>query len=64
MRDTEKKELISILLESPLYFTLSVTERHALLTRLIESYLSFHCDQDEGIEVGYEASWNGIINSP
>ncbi len=64
MRNTEKKELISILLESPLYFTLSVIERHALLTRLIESYLSFHWDQDEGIDVGYEASWSGIINSP
>ncbi len=64
MRDKEKKELISILMESPMYLTLSLIERQALLKRLIESYLSFHCDQDEGIEVGYEASWSVIINSP
>lgn len=62
MSNTEKKKLISILMESPMYFTLSVNERHALLTSLIESYPSFHCDQDEGIEVGYEASWRGVIN--
>jgi hypothetical protein len=38
MRGDKKKELISILMESSLYITLSVRERHSLLIRLEESY--------------------------
>jgi len=38
MSGDKTKKLISVLMESPLYMTLSVKERHALLIRLEESY--------------------------
>jgi hypothetical protein len=38
MSGDKTKELISILMESSLYMTLSVRERHSLLVRLEESY--------------------------
>lgn len=38
MSGDKTKELISILMESPLYMTLSVKERHSLLVRLEKSY--------------------------
>lgn len=53
--------LISILMESPLYFTLSVEERHSLMERL-ESYSSlFEDNKDEVTEVGYESSREGLF---
>ncbi len=53
--------LVSILMESPLYMTLSLEERQSLLTRLLESYpfLSESCEEET--EIGYEASWSGLI---
>jgi hypothetical protein len=53
------KDLVAILMESPLYMTLSVSERHSLLASLTESY-PFLIDDDEDEEVGYESSWAGI----
>lgn len=55
------KHLISILMESPLYLTLSVGERRSLLASLTESY-PFLADADEEEEVGYESSWAGIVH--
>jgi hypothetical protein len=52
--------LVSILMESPLYMTLSLDERQSLLSRLLESY-PFLTECEEETEIGYEASWNGII---
>jgi hypothetical protein len=48
MRGGKAKELISILMESPLYMTLSVEERHSLLVRLEESYPN--ACEDDGTE--------------
>jgi len=45
MSGDKTKELISILMESPLYMTLSVEERHSLLVRLEESYPNA-CEDD------------------
>jgi hypothetical protein len=53
--------LVSILMESPLYMTLSLDERQSLLTRLLESYPFLTECGDEDAEIGYEASWNGMI---
>ncbi|HYA26907.1 MAG TPA: hypothetical protein VEE82_02815 [Thermodesulfovibrionales bacterium] len=55
------KHLISILMESPLYLTLPVSERRSLLASLTESYPFLAEDEEE--EVGYESSWAGIINT-
>lgn len=57
------KRLISILMESPLYQTLSVKERQSLLTNLGESYPSLVDISSEEIHVGYESSWSGIIQN-
>lgn len=57
------KKLISILMESPLYLTLSVEERLSLLTRLEGSYPLLFEDKDDEIEIGYESSWAGIIHT-
>lgn len=56
------KQLISILMDSPLYMTLSVSERRSLVTNLAESY-PFLLDGDEEEFVGYESSWAGIVNT-
>jgi hypothetical protein len=53
--------LVSILMESPLYMTLSLEERQTLLTRLLESYPFLSECTDEEMELGYEAGWTGVI---
>lgn len=58
----ETKKLLSILMESPLYLTLSLKERRSLLTRVAKSYPFIIADKDEETEVGYESSWAGIIH--
>lgn len=58
------QELISILMESPLYATLSVQERRSLVSRLVESYPVLREGIDEDYEIGYESSWAGIIGKP
>jgi len=50
------KNLISILMESPLYLTLPVKERHSLLMRLTESYPFLTDGEEEKIERGCESS--------
>jgi len=47
MHEREAKNFISILMDSPLYLTLSLEERKALLERLAESYPSFQGETDE-----------------
>ena len=64
MGSRRTRELISILMESPLYATLSVKERHSLVTRLVESYPVLSDVMDEESEIGYESSWAGIIRNP
>jgi hypothetical protein len=44
MNESQKKKFLSILMESPLYMTLSLEERRSLLERLAESY---PCFEDE-----------------
>lgn len=46
-RDHDRK-FISILMESPLYMTLSLKERQSLLARLAESYPLLDGKQEEG----------------
>jgi hypothetical protein len=53
--------LVVILMESPLYMTLSLNERKSLISRLLESYpFLTECNDDE-MEMGYEASWQAIF---
>ena len=64
--DAQKTQfLLSILMESPLYMTLSVKERHSLLARLESSYPSLFLargiDRADEDTVGYESSWAGIF---
>jgi hypothetical protein len=44
------RKLISILMESPLYMTLSLSERQSLLERLTQSYPHFDEEDDTGKE--------------
>ncbi len=55
MRGDRTKELISILMESSLYMTLSVKERHALLVRLEKSYLIASESGRIESDTGYDA---------
>lgn len=55
------RKLISILMESPLYQTLSIRERYSLMIDLGESYPSLVDAPVEEMHVGYESSWTGII---
>jgi hypothetical protein len=44
------RTLISILMESPLYMTLSLSERRSLLERLSSSYPHFDDEEETGQE--------------
>jgi hypothetical protein len=61
MATHRRSGLVSILMESPLYMTLSMEERQSLLTRLLESYPFLSECAEEETEIGYEASWNGVL---
>ncbi len=52
--DHEMRKLISILMESPLYMTLSLIERQSLLERLTKSYPHFDEEEDSGDEENLE----------
>jgi hypothetical protein len=54
MHDHEMRKLISILMESPLYMTLSLAERKSLLERLTQSYPHFDDEEDAGKEEDFE----------
>ena len=60
MPNHKMKDLVSILMESPLYLTLSTEERLSLITRLAGSYSFLFEDRDDEMEIGYESSWTGI----
>lgn len=47
MHEHETRQFVSILMESPLYMTLSLKERKSLLERLAESYPTFEGEADE-----------------
>ena len=47
MSDSIEKAFISILMELPFYFTLSVKERHLLLSRLTEYYQTLVTEFDK-----------------
>ncbi len=61
MSRQKARKIVSILMESPLYTTLSVEERSALVARIEESYPLLFDEEDEETDVGYEASWREII---
>ncbi len=61
MASYRRSGLLSILMESPLYMTLSLEERQSLLTRLLESYPFLSECAEEEAEIGYEASWSGVM---
>jgi len=56
------REIVSILKESSLYVTLSASERRSLLKSLAQNYPNLVEGKDEETEIGYEASWAGIID--
>jgi hypothetical protein len=57
------RNLISILMDSPLYLTLSLKERHSLLARMAENYPFLVEAESDQTEVGYESSWSGIFRT-
>jgi hypothetical protein len=61
MSRQKSRKIISVLMESPLYATLSAEEKTALVARLEESYPSLFAEEDEDQDLGYEASRRGII---
>ena len=56
------KKLVSILMESPLYLTTPVKERHSLIKRMAESY-PFIIDKNDEEDVGYESSWAEVMRT-
>ncbi len=52
--DGDMRKLISILMESSLYITLSLSERQSLLERLIQSYPHFNDEEDMRKEDDFE----------
>ena len=58
--------LLGILMESPLYTTLSVEERRSLLSRLEMSYPSLfaegNIDTVGGETLRHESTWTGIFS--
>jgi hypothetical protein len=52
--DSDMRKLISILMESSLYMTLSLIERQSLLERLAQSYPHFDDEEDAGKEDNFE----------
>lgn len=56
-----QRVLVSILMESSLYLTLSLKERRALVAQLAENYPFLAEGKDDEIEVGYESSWTGLF---
>lgn len=63
MSKIKTRELISILMESSLYQTLTMKEKNSLLTRLSENYPFLVEGKEDEIEMGYESSWSGIDHS-
>jgi hypothetical protein len=61
MSRQKSRKIISVLMESPLYVTLSAEEKSALVARLEESYPSLFAEEDDDQDIGYEASWRGTI---
>ncbi len=53
MGKKKSKNIISILMESPLYLTLSIEERSALIARLAECYPFLIEDDDEDMDTGH-----------
>jgi len=60
MSGSQMKKLISVLMDSPLYMTLSAQERISLIKRLSSSYPLLFEGENEEQELGYESSWAGI----
>ena len=54
----KSKKLLSILMESPLYLTLTLSERRSLLAGIAESYPFIMADEDDTAESGYESNWS------
>jgi hypothetical protein len=50
MKQEDVKEIISILMNSPLYFTLSVRDRYGLVLRLIQDYPLIACKGDTNLK--------------
>jgi hypothetical protein len=63
MGKCKTREVISILMESPFYQTLTMKEKDSLLTTLSQSYPFLVEGNEDEMEVGYESSWRGINQS-
>jgi hypothetical protein len=61
MSRQKSAKIISVLMESPLYATLSAEEKSALVERLEESYPFLFAEEEGDQDVGYEASWRGML---
>ncbi len=60
MNRQKSGKITSVLMESPLYATLSAEEKSALVARLEASYPFLFAEEDDEMDVGYEASWRGM----
>jgi hypothetical protein len=63
MDKCKTRKVISILMESPFYQTLTMKEKDSLLTTLAQSYPFLVEGNEDEMEVGYESSWRGINQS-
>jgi len=57
------RNLISILMDSPLYLTLALKERHALVEKMAQNYPFLVEAETSHIEVGYESIENEGIRT-
>ncbi len=55
------RTLISILMDSSLYLTLSLHERHSLLARMAENYPFLVEAESDETAVGYESDPAGMV---
>jgi hypothetical protein len=59
MGNTKLKKLLSKLMGSPFFHMLSARQKRAILMDIKKSYPVIL--EDEGFEIGYEASWTEVI---
>ena len=57
------RNLVSILMDSPLYLTLPLRERHSLLARMAQNYPFLIKTESEETEAGHDSGWSGAAET-
>ena len=59
--------LVSLLMDSRMYFSMPLHDRRSRLSRLLYNSPSYYapevCDGDEDTDMGYESSWSEIFKT-